>query len=563
MIIKANKQIGFIYKNNESIDKILKDGDVVFERGFLRERTSTTLPITFGGVGKDLKDYKTYGNTYQKTTTGKNKYGILSAEGRSYGNSLPTSVSTNIVIDNYGMNNIEFHIIGNSYYIALLPTFQLNANTEYIITYTRENSIVSGYARRYIYAVDENNNYSLIHALNSGDGGNKTYQFTTPSNGKIAVAFGYSNGSSGNTSKVTNLMVRLATESDDTFEPYTGGQSSPNPDYPQEIVSCGDRTKNLFLASDTPTSTYRATYSKINKNSFSLNYNQENSSNSSSHIRIDFDVSQFKPNTQYTISKKNTTSGVAFNNAGAIRSYINGSNGNVITEDSFTFTTPNEITSLGMYFYLGYSNTIQGESTITFYDVQLEEGSTATSYEPYGYKIPVNVNNVITNIYLDEPLRRIEDYFDYIDFINGKVVRQLGEIILNGSESWGIANGILYRTTTSSLIGSGINVCSTHFIGASSQGSTANVRDNNPNNSICTASSGSARLYIKSSQFDSESSFKTWLQSNNVTVDYVLATPTEESITLPNIPTVDGNNTLNIETEIAPSQVYIKYKSNT
>ena len=38
MIMKANKQIGFIYKNEESIDKILKDGDVVFERGFLRKK---------------------------------------------------------------------------------------------------------------------------------------------------------------------------------------------------------------------------------------------------------------------------------------------------------------------------------------------------------------------------------------------------------------------------------------------------------------------------------------------------------------------------------------------
>lgn len=35
-------------------------------------------------------------------------------------------------------------------------------------------------------------------------------------------------------------MLRLASVTDDTYEPYTGGIASPNPDYPQEIVSVGD-----------------------------------------------------------------------------------------------------------------------------------------------------------------------------------------------------------------------------------------------------------------------------------------------------------------------------------
>ena len=144
MIIKANKQIGFIYKNNESIDKILKDGGVVFERGFLREKTSTTLPITFGGVGKDLKDYRVYGNTYQNSASGKNKYGITSAEAKFYSSSLPTGATTSLIIDSYDLNNIKFHTIANgNYLLALLPTYQLEPNTNYIISYTRTNTLSS------------------------------------------------------------------------------------------------------------------------------------------------------------------------------------------------------------------------------------------------------------------------------------------------------------------------------------------------------------------------------------------------------------------------------------
>lgn len=51
----------------------------------------------------------------------------------------------------------------------------------------------------------------------------------------------------------------------------------------------------------------------------------------------------------------------------------------------------------------------------------------------YGkYKIPITARSestepIITNIYLDEPLRKVGDYADYIDFKNGMVVRKILE----------------------------------------------------------------------------------------------------------------------------------------
>ena len=45
------------------------------------------------------------------------------------------------------------------------------------------------------------------------------------------------------------------------------------------------------------------------------------------------------------------------------------------------------------------------------------------------YKIPVKVSNgkeeIVTNIYLDEPLRKIGEYADYLDFTTGKVIRKI------------------------------------------------------------------------------------------------------------------------------------------
>ena len=58
------------------------------------------------------------------------------------------------------------------------------------------------------------------------------------------------------------------------------------------------------------------------------------------------------------------------------------------------------------------------KSTISFSKVQLERGTTVTEYEPY-------VEPVTTNIYLDEPLRKVGDSADYIDFKEQKVVRNV------------------------------------------------------------------------------------------------------------------------------------------
>jgi len=65
--------------------------------------------------------------------------------------------------------------------------------------------------------------------------------------------------------------------------------------------------------------------------------------------------------------------------------------------------------------------------TTKFAKIQLNEGK-LKEYEPYGkYKIPITVkdefeNQKTTSIFLDEPLRKIGDYADYIDFENKKLV---------------------------------------------------------------------------------------------------------------------------------------------
>lgn len=65
-----------------------------------------------------------------------------------------------------------------------------------------------------------------------------------------------------------------------------------------------------------------------------------------------------------------------------------------------------------------YSFTAQMSKTgCIFKNVLIEKGATATEYEAF--------NGMTVDIYLDEPLRKVGDYVDYIDIKNGKIVRNV------------------------------------------------------------------------------------------------------------------------------------------
>ena len=98
---------------------------------------------------------------------------------------------------------------------------------------------------------------------------------------------------------------------------------------------------------------------------------------------------------------------------------------------------------LGMYDYVSkkfYTNSGTGTFTAAELNPTADSPVQLISVGEYDsasgkYKIPVKVNNgknvVVTNIYLDEPLRKIDEYADYIDFENKKVVRRIASEYLN------------------------------------------------------------------------------------------------------------------------------------
>lgn len=74
---------------------------------------------------------------------------------------------------------------------------------------------------------------------------------------------------------------------------------------------------------------------------------------------------------------------------------------------------------------------------------QIELGSTATEYEPY--------KGETKHIYLDEPLRKVENYADYIDFKNQKVVRNVEVLDDTGTKTISESFGTLATPTEESI----------------------------------------------------------------------------------------------------------------
>ena len=592
-MMKANNQLGFININEDSIDKIIKDDEVIFERGFLREKTSTTLSTTFGGVGKDLKDYKVYGNTVQsKLPSGYTQVDYIESSGTQY---IDTGVNADINLDvkidmqytdiNASNNDTNFGAlshVGNSYtryHInktggGFLQAFVLSSsNSLSIASYNvlRHSYYIKARERKLYYDNQElslpeslqtdtllnfwlfgrNSNESNLIFYNSS----KLYSCQMYYNDILVRDFIPCYRNSDNEVGLYDLVNKIFYTNQGTGT-FTYGSIAPTPDAPIEIVSCGDRTKNLC-------------FTDFNNWESGQYDTSGNKSIISSRIRLK-DLLPVEPNTTYYFDTFDTT-GATLTHTFFIRECD--TNGNFINNvgtvnNQATITTGN--TTHYLMATIGSPSAQTGENFESFQNY-FEQGKIKPficlnsevdkSYEPYGYKIPVNVNNVITNIYLDEPLRKIEDYADYIDFKNNKLVRKIKEKILNGTEYWNISTNFYTVSITNYAYSNNIPY-SNNFAGYRNISSVTSFPSEIDNVFAFKNRKGEPRLYLKATQFTTINELKAWLSTHNTIIDYVLVTPTEEDIELPNIPTIDGNNTLNIETEITSSKVYIKYKSN-
>ena len=320
-----------------------------------------------------------------------------------------------------------------------------------------------------------------------------------------------------NTLDISNsagLDKALVTQYGNTYQ-----EGEPTPDIPQEIVNISGKStlkdvgKNLF--------------DKDNANVLNAYINGSSgvitTDNNSRSIYI-----QCKPNTTYTIQKILTTRfRVGYSSdTPVIGTTLNGVISNY-DGTTITITTGNNTKYLVVWICNIDTATLQE----VLDSIQIEENSTASTYETYkeqsfGIDLPIGIE-----------LCKIDTYKDRIYPLNGKwyLEKNIGKVVLDGSENWIAVNTISYSIAKSDISNWGVSAYdttlwkNTHFTKVSAQQSSTQGTAWVGNN------------YINFNYDNSNSnitSFKTWLSTHNTTVYYVLATPITTEITESNYPTL-------------------------
>lgn len=297
----------------------------------------------------------------------------------------------------------------------------------------------------------------------------------------------------------------------------------PDPDHPVEVVSVGEKTENLWDPSDTSLDRVfeiepRKSY-KLAKHSPILS------------ARADLTIYDAEMNELWS-SFAQIWSGVSFPGNYSLARYARAKISNV----------PRSVTDPEKYIYFGIG---KGSDNINT-DI------------PYGYKIPVTVsdgtNTQTYPIYLSEPLRKIGDYADEIDFKAGTVTRRIKEYVVTGAESdWYTYNLSHYRPFSDEhgIIYSTDVLCNRFRYSKSIS----------PNMGECVKGAN-ANILFKFDNGGKLNDFKAWLAQlyaygTPMIVYRTILNPPTEPITAPTILTINGQNTLMVDTTVQPSSVSI------
>lgn len=196
----------------------------------------------------------------------------------------------------------------------------------------------------------------------------------------------------------------------------------------------GDKTANLCDVSQ-----------KIHKNG-SYTFSETNQEFTSEWINASamflFKAS-VKPNTKYTVyydiystqlvSSSSTNLQLAYDTVSVSTGYIKRINvsGDSLTDEkryqsTYTFTTKDGAEEL--YIYINnYRQRVRGR-------LMVAEAESITEYEPFGYKIPIKINDTIVDTaYTQLPLNKTDTNVDYLDYKSGKVINYIDGVATTAS----------------------------------------------------------------------------------------------------------------------------------
>ena len=228
-----------------------------------------------------------------------------------------------------------------------------------------------------------------------------------------------------------------------------------------------------------------------------------------------------------------------------------------IGHQSYSVTLDEDISYIQFYFQANNSSNAVGDY-VTMDNIMLRcEGD--DTFEPY-----IEPQNF--DIYLEEPLRKIGEYEDYIDFEKGVIVRNVGKKVFDGTETFTNYAKCLRCATkdkSNNFLSAQINCLSNFFEAKTWDILWENVKKESGLLTVGVARSAEHIICSPYSTLPTIAEWKAQLaawyeEGNPFTVWYAVLT-TEEAIELPEIPTFKGTTIYEVDTTIKPSGIEVCY----
>lgn len=364
---------------------------------------------------------------------------------------------------------------------------------------------------------------------------------------ELTITDGYAQLIDTATKRLNSLVIK-----GNTMQESTSGKPSPSPEYPQEIKAVNELSgvmsgKNLLK----PYGSYPITNNGITFNLMNDGVHVNGKCTMSScHIFIYSDTLQ--AGTYYINGIKG-----ASNSRYQVVLYKNNVILNYITTKNFKLELKEKAKiELSLFVYSEYG---------TFNDLVLPYMICRNENDLYLYT-PYQ-GQLLLNYTLQNPLYKIGDVYDYIDFNRGKIIRNVGVVTFDGSddELWNkYSNNVSmdgYSVNVSNAIDTTPCICNKLL--------TTDAISTTLEEAIKVLDNAMYVVLNKIRGLNTTELFKSWLQSNPITVYYQLATPTEEDIPqelltqLKQLQTYSGKTNISFEASDVYPTIDLEYIKDT
>ena len=263
-----------------------------------------------------------------------------------------------------------------------------------------------------------------------------------------------------------------------------------------------------------------------------------------------------KPNTTYTVTYGSVDSANDFKKMAI---YCNGTSKYIIDTktNTMTFETPTTFDDISVIFYCGEGG---GSNTATYTNIQIEEDSSATTYEPYKTSILSLPEEVV--------LRNIGSVKDTLNLNTGDYIQRIGEVVLDGSEDekWTLHQISSYTTHTRfefSLRSNNKPLGIVHTELKCDRFTWINGDVETEHIKIDGGNARSIFLYIQNSKLATQDvgGLRAWLSQNPTIIQYQLETPITTKVDVQGFPHAYKNGHIQLssgstEPSLTPTVTY-------